>query len=77
MSNKLIYVDNSTIGSVHELFNAKSLKMFSEIYDEVIYYTSRSVKKKYVSYYTKQNNLIFIYYFLSLYYPFNYLLKSN
>jgi hypothetical protein len=45
MSNKLIYVDNSTIGSVHELFNATSLKMFSEIYDEVIYYTSRSVKK--------------------------------
>mgnify|MGYP006977888919 CR=1 FL=1 len=55
MSNKLIYVDNSTIGSVHELFNATSLKMFSEIYDEVIYYTSRSVKKiRFVLYKTKQ-----------------------
>lgn len=45
MIKKLIYVDNLSKGSLHEMYNASSLKMFSEIYDEVIYYTSRPVKK--------------------------------
>ncbi|MGK0308102.1 MAG: hypothetical protein ACI8RP_001060 [Urechidicola sp.] len=45
MTRKLIYVDNLSKGTVHEMYNASSLKMFSEIYDEVIYYTSRPVKK--------------------------------
>ncbi|WP_411893364.1 hypothetical protein [Winogradskyella sp. A2] len=45
MGSKLIYVDNTSIGSKHEMFNASSLKMFSEIYDDVIFYASRPVKK--------------------------------
>jgi len=44
MGNKLIYVDNTSIGSKHEMFNTSSLKMFSEIYDEVTFYSSKTVK---------------------------------
>jgi extradiol dioxygenase family protein len=45
MASKLIYVDNTSTGSFHEMFNASSLKMFSEIYGEVIYYASETVKE--------------------------------
>lgn len=44
MGRKLIYVDNTSTGSFHEMYNASSLKMFSEIYDDVNYYTSKSVR---------------------------------
>ena len=45
MTKKLFYVDNLSKGTLHEMYNASSLKMFSEIYDEIMYYTSRPVKE--------------------------------
>ena len=38
--NRLIYVDAFSHGTTHETFNASSLKMFSEIYDEIDYYAT-------------------------------------
>lgn len=43
MGKKIIYVDSFSIGVFHEMFNASSLKMFSEIFDKVEYYTSNEI----------------------------------
>ena len=42
---KIIYVDNFSIKNFQEIFNASSLKMMSEVFDEVVYYTSSSNKE--------------------------------
>jgi len=43
MWKKIIYVDSFSIGTFHEMYNASSLKMFSEIFDKVDYYTSNEI----------------------------------
>lgn len=43
MKKRLIYIDNFSVGAFHEMYNASSLKMFSLIYDEVVYHTSKEV----------------------------------
>jgi hypothetical protein len=42
---KLIYADTFSVGAFHETFNASSLKMFSEIYSEIIYRAAKDSKK--------------------------------
>ena len=42
MKKTLIYADTFSYGEHHEIFNASSLKMFSLIYDKVIYIASKS-----------------------------------
>jgi glycosyltransferase involved in cell wall biosynthesis len=57
---RLVYIDSFSIGTFHEMFNASSLKMFSEIYEEVRYYTSNSVKENTFKILGKQpQNVIF------------------
>lgn len=42
--NKIIYVDNFSTKNFQEIFNVSSLKMMSDVFDEVVYYTSKSNK---------------------------------
>lgn len=44
MMRKIIYVDNFSTKNFQEIFNASSLKMISDISDQVIYFTSKSNK---------------------------------
>lgn len=44
MKKNIIYVDSFSVGAFHEMFNASSLKMFAEMFNEVTYFTSNSVK---------------------------------
>lgn len=39
---KLIYIDSFGIGSFHETFNSSSLKMMSEIFNNVEHYSTKS-----------------------------------
>lgn len=43
--SRLIYADTFGIGNFHETFNASSLKMFSGIYEDVVYIATPSAKK--------------------------------
>ena len=40
--NKLLYIDSFGIGPFHETFNSSSLKMMSEIFDNVEHYSTKS-----------------------------------
>ena len=51
---RIIYVDNFSTGIFQEVFNTSSLKMMSTIFEEVVYYTSNSVKKNTYSFYNEK-----------------------
>ena len=41
---RLVYVDNFSVKNFQEIFNASSLKMMSDVFEEITYYTSKSNK---------------------------------
>ena len=38
---KLLYIDTYSTGHLHEMFDASSLRMFCDMYDEVRYYANK------------------------------------
>ena len=34
---KLLYIDTFSTGHIHEMFDASSLRMFGDLYDEIVY----------------------------------------
>lgn len=42
---RLIYIDTYSTGTLHEMFNAASLKMFATIYPQIEYYADKTTKE--------------------------------